>query len=273
MRPDTPPGSFLIRSPRRFPGACPGLTTELPLTPTFASPPLVRLLSQWAPAAALPAAGGNMAEQLAGWVSAFDAIGLHTSLRAVQALADEPVAARRRAAPDPADLAADFRQVRDLQSRAIAQAPALPNEFTYAPYRRRHLELQRQMGLAVDALRGRVRDALARLSPALRQLAALDAALDKVIAQREQALLPVAVTVLERRFGQLQAAHLKARHEQAQALPEPPDDDPMLWRRPGAWLHAFEIDWHLTLQAELDLRLEPVAGLVEATGIDLNPIS
>ena len=52
-------------------------------------------------------------------------------------------------------------------ARAIAQAPALPNEFTYAPYRRRHLELQRQMGPAVDALRQRVRDALACASPAL----------------------------------------------------------------------------------------------------------
>lgn len=250
-------------------GARRALPITLPLTSTFASPPLVRLLSQWAPAAALPAAGGNMAEQLAGWVSAFDAIGLHTSLRAVQALADEPVAARRRAAPDPADLATDFRQVRDLQARAIAQAPALPNEFTYAPYRRRHLELQRQMGLAVDALRGRTRDALARLSPALRQLAALDAALDKVIAQREQALLPVAVAVLERRFGQLQAAHLKARHDAA----EPGDDDPLHWRRPGAWLRTFEHDWHQALLAELDLRLQPVAGLVEATGLELNHTS
>jgi hypothetical protein len=28
--------------------------------------------------------------------------------------------------------------------------------------------------------------------------------------------------------------------------------------------------WHQALRAELDLRLEPVAGLIEATGIELN---
>jgi hypothetical protein len=162
-----------------------------------------------------------------------------------------PAAARapapgRRPVP-PAALAKDFAQVRDQQARAIAQAPALPNELTYAPYKRRHLELQRQMGLAVDALRQRVRDALAlQRSPALHQLAALDAAMDKVVSPREQALLPVAVTVLERRFGQLQAAHLKALNDARQALPEDSDmpdtaaqDDPMRWRRPGAWLHQL----------------------------------
>jgi hypothetical protein len=244
------------------------------LNPAFASTPLVRLLSQWTPAAA-PDAGADMGERLAQWVSAFDAISLHTAHRAIQAMG--PAATRvpapgRRLVP-PAALARDFAQVRDQQARAIAQAPALPNEFTYAPYKRRHLELQRQMGLAVDALRQRVRDALAQHSPALHQLAALDTAMDKVVAPREQALLPVAITVLERRFGQLQAAHLKVLNDARQALPEAsdmPEDDPMHWRRPGAWLHSFEQDWQQALRAELDLRLEPVAGLIEATGIELN---
>ena len=244
------------------------------MNPAFASTPLVRLLSQWTPDAA-PLAGAGLGDQLAQWVGAFDAISLHTALRAIQATG--PAAARtagpgRRPAP-PAALAKDFAQVRGEQARAIAQAPALPNEFTYAAYRRRHLELQRQMGLAVDALRQRVRDGLTQTSPALHRLAALDAAMDKVVSPREQALLPVAVTVLERRFGQLQAAHLKALNDARQALTEGCDmaeDDPMLWRRPGAWLHQFEQDWHQALCAELDLRLEPVAGLIEATGIELN---
>jgi hypothetical protein len=244
------------------------------LNPAFASTPLVRLLSQWTPAAP-PAAGADMGELLAQWVSAFDAISLHTAHRAIQAMGAAPARgpATRRPPVLPAALAKDFAQVRSLQDRAIAQAPALPNEFTYAPYKRRHLELQRQMGLAADALRQRVRDALAQGSAALQQLAALDAAMDKVVAPREQALLPVAVTVLERRFGQLQAAHLKALADARQALPEgseAPEDDPLHWRRPGAWLHSFEQDWHQALRAELDLRLEPIAGLIEATGIELN---
>ncbi len=250
------------------------------MNPAFASTPLVRLLSQWTPPAspAAPDAGGDTAAQLAGWVSAFDAIGLHQAHKAIQAIPDRSPgdgATPRRGAPavPPAALADDFARVRAQQAAAIAQAPALPNEFTFAPYRRRHLELQRQMGLAVDALRERVRSALAQSGPALRQLAVLDAAMDKVMAPREQTLLPVAVAVLERRFGLLQAAHLKALHDAQQALPEgaaPAEDDPMRWRRPGAWLHGFEADWQRALLAELDLRLEPVAGLIEATGHDLN---
>lgn len=244
------------------------------MNPAFASTPLVRLLSQWTPDAP-PEAGAGLGDQLAQWVSAFDAISLHAAHRAIQAMgaaAARAPAPGRRPVP-PATLARDFAQVRAQQARAIVQAPALPNEFTYAPYKRRHLELQRQMGLAVDALRQHARDALAASSPALHQLAALDAAMDKVVSPREQALLPVAVTVLERRFGQLQAAHLKALNDARQALPEgceAPEDDPMLWRRPGAWLHRFEQDWQQALHAELDLRLEPVAGLIEATGIELN---
>lgn len=244
------------------------------MNPAFASTPLVRLLSQWTPDAA-PLAGAGLGDQLAQWVSAFDAISLHTALRAIQATGAAPAraSASGRLPVPPAALAKDFAQVRDQQARAIAQAPALPHEFTYAAYRRRHLELQRQMGQAVDALRQRVRDALALCGPGLHQLAALDAAMDKVVSPREQALLPVAITVLERRFGQLQAAHLKALNDARQALPEgaaTPEDDPMRWRRPGAWLHHFEQDWHQALCAELDLRLEPVAGLIEATGIELN---
>lgn len=245
------------------------------MNPAFASTPLVRLLSQWTPPAspAAPDAGGDTAAQLAGWVSAFDAIGLHQAHKAIQSLSGKAPGAADTPPDGMAALADDFARVRAQQAAAIAQAPALPNEFTFAPYRRRHLELQRQMGLAVDALRERVRSALAQSGPALRQLAVLDAAMDKVMVPREQTLLPVAVAVLERRFGLLQAAHLKALHDAQQALPEgaaPAEDDPMRWRRPGAWLHGFEADWQRALLAELDLRLEPVAGLIEATGHDLN---
>ena len=41
-------------------------------------------------------------------------------------------------------------------------------------------------------------------------------------------------------------------------------DDPARWKQPGGWLHAFERDLQALLQAEIDVRLQPVMGLLEA---------
>lgn len=221
----------------------------------------MRLFAQWAPSQG-PAPDTDLAQRLGHWVSAFDAIGLQAAHKAIQAVG-APVPAGMRASRPAGNLADDFARARGALVQAISLPPTLPNEFTYAAYKRRHLELQRQMEQMVGALREHVRETLARGALSLRQLAALDAALEKVIARREQALLPLAVALLERRFEQLRKAHA------AQVKADAAEDDPMTWRRAGAWLHTFENDWRQVLLAELDLRLEPVAGLVEATGTEL----
>lgn len=233
------------------------------MSSTFGSSPLVRLFAQWAPAGA-QAASTDLAEHLSHWVSAFDAIQLQAALRAVKATGAAPAAGARSAKP-AAGLAQDFERARLTLVKAISLDPALPNEFTYAPYKRRHLELQRQMEQMVGALRDHVRQVLAQAAaPQLRQLAALDAALDKVLTPREQDILLTAVTLLEQRFAQLRKNRLRDAEGAGQQ-----EEDPAAWRRPGGWLHAFEKDWHDALLAELHLRLEPVAGLVEAAGIEL----
>ncbi len=210
-------------------------------------------------------ANADIVERFSRWVSAFDAIELHAaqqSIRSITQAAETPLHPKgRRGAP--VDLCADFDRARMTLVRAISLEPALPNEFTYAPYKRRHFELQRQMDQLIGVLRDHVREVLASASAALRQLATLDAALQKVIAPREQALLPIASALLERRFEQLRKAHLKDMQASTQ------EDDPAIWRQPGRWLHAFEIEWRRTLLAELEVRLEPVAALVEAGGGEL----
>lgn len=231
------------------------------MSPAFAHSPLVRLLSPWVPVREA-AAPGDLAERLGQWVGAFDAIALQSTQRAIRAM--DPGTAPQRRAASGAPLVAAFEQARATLAQAIAQDPALPNETTYAPYKRRHLELQRQMEQMVGALREHVRETLARGTPALRQLAALDAAMDKVMARREQALLPRTVALLERRFNELRKQH--EREVKAAGA----EDDPLGGRRPGEWLHRFENEWRQVLRAELSLRLEPVAGLVEAAGTELN---
>lgn len=143
-----------------------------------------------------------------------------------------------------------------------AQLPS-PADAAWSGYQHRHAALQRQMDQLVPALRDQVRQALAGASPRLQQLAVLDATLEKVLAAREQAALPRIPRLLQRRFEQLRKAH-----ESAAAQEGPGIDDPLAWSRPGGWLHAFAQDWTRVLLAERDLRLDPVAGLVEATATD-----
>jgi hypothetical protein len=255
-----------------------------PLRSTFGQSTLVRLLGQWTPVQA-EASGLDVAERLSAWVGTLDAIRLQSAHQAIRAMGPAgtaprvgSVAARARA------LAEDLQRVRSALAHAIAQdpvqlaaGPALrpaagrvePVKASAASeladigpalYQQRHADLQRQMDLMIAPLREHVRGALARASTPLRQLAALDATLEEVFAPREQALLPTTGALLERRFEQLRQAH---RDALAAAGAE---DDPARWRRAGGWLHAFEQDWREALHAELQLRLAPVTGLVEAFG-------
>ena len=158
----------------------------------------------------------------------------------------------------------DLQRTRSALARAIAQDPRelpdLPGDPAnpYALFQQRHLAPQRQMDQLVTPLRDHVRQSVARASTALRRLAALDAALEQTLAAREQALMPTAAGLLQRRFEQLRQAHRQALD--AAGAP----DDPARWRAPGGWLAAFEPQWREALLAEVDLRLEPVKGLVEA---------
>lgn len=227
----------------------------------FSSSRLVRLAGDWAPVDT-PPSGMDFAERLSLWLNAFDAIGLqaaHRSIRAIQAVAPGKLPHPRSALPGA--LEEDVRRVRSTLAKAIAQDP--PPDAGYSVYLQRHLELQRQMELMIGPLRDHVRQSLSRVSPGLRQLAALDAVLEQVLAPREQLLLPTVPSLVERRFEQLRLAHRQALEAAGQ------EDDPALWRQPGGWLDLFGKDWRQALLAELDLRLEPVAGLIEALSNEL----
>jgi hypothetical protein len=206
----------------------------------------------------------DFAERLGLWFNAFDAIALqaaHQSIRSVKtAAAGVPDAPPARVRSSPAQ---DLQQLRATLAGAIAQHVADPVDGAdpgYAPFHQRHLKLQRDMEQTIGALRDHVRQVLGRVSPALRQLATLDAALEQVLAPREQLLLPTVGTLMQRRFEQLRLEHRQALEAAGQS------DAPTLARQPGDWLEAFGKEWRQVLLAELDLRLEPVAGLIAALG-------
>jgi hypothetical protein len=206
---------------------------------------------------------GDFAQRLGGWFGAVDAIALQSTLQAIRHL-DAPAAGHR---PRLDDLRQDIERVRAALAQAIARDVPRPVEIEvgpgrrlrlgadgptairrdedagYAVFRQRHLDLQRHMDQMIAPLRDHLREALARASRGLRQLAALDSTLERVLAPREQALLPGAAALLEHRHRQLRAA--------AAAGDE-------------TWRERFEQEWRDALHAELALRLEPVHGLLEA---------
>lgn len=245
---------------------------------------LVSLLADSAPAAGSEAPAADFAEGLAAWLGALDAVRLREALQAI----GPPAPANPGAAPagGTAALVQALQRVRKtLADGIIADGPGLPgdpagsarpaagsaqpagnaaalaasdNSPDYAPYRRRHLEHQRRMESRIGALRGQVREALTAATPRLAQLAALDAAMAQAFAEREQRLLATLPALLERRFEHLRDAHRGALQG------EVPADDPAAGRRPGGWPDAFERAWQQVLLAELELRLQPVAGMIEA---------
>ena len=207
------------------------------------------------------------AERLAHWMTLDDAITLR-AVHASRVTALQPVAT----SSSPADLRSDFAQLRaslvsviDLDGApkavrprpgARAPQPEAPLDLAavFAAYRRDYLAHRRTMVAQIRAFRARARAVLAAATPTLARLAALDAAFDSSLAEREtQALAPLPA-LLEPRLAFLHAA------QQATTQGAMPSRQPA----PNAWLARFGRELRAVLLAELDFRLLPVLGLVEA---------
>lgn len=207
----------------------------------FNSSALVRLLASMAPNE-LPDHGQTLGEQLGLWLGWTDAIALANAL-GTQA---EPSGQVR--VPTPKALAQDLDRTSGQLALAFAQDPQLQPHTAqdtpdtvpdFAPYRRSHQAHQAAMDTAVPALRGRVRAALAARPGAGAQLAALDQVMEHALAERERQTLASVPRWLESRYR-----HLHTTHAQAE--------------------HRFRQDLQDVLRAELELRLLPVQGLIDA---------
>jgi hypothetical protein len=147
------------------------------------------------------------------------------------------------------------------QARPSASAVVV-ERFDFLPYQRCYQAHQRLMQARIAPLRAQVRATLARQSAALAKLAALDAVLDRALALRERSQLATVPALLATRFARLQQAHLAA-----QAITqgcERPGPDPGQPPPADAWLVPACREMQSVLAAELDIRLQPVLGLVDA---------
>lgn len=179
----------------------------------------------------------TVAERLSHWLDWTDAISLAGALNGGPAAVAQGASSRVAAAVDA------FHRLRTDLARAITGdalfTAAAPAETDFAPYRRQYQTHQRAMDSRIGPLRATVREAVSAHSPALQRLAALDAVMDKALAVRERHLLSGVPALVETHFARLE--------------PQP-------------------AEWGRTLQrallAELDVRLQPIEGLLEALSHD-----
>lgn len=233
---------------------------------------LVRLLADLG-VAQVGDARPTFAERLGEWMAWTDAIALSgvlngpdTASPAGSGRGTASPAGSGRGAASPAGAGrsaaaaalAEFQRVRRELAQAIVRDTAVPaptagqgdaaepGEAGYAPYRRHYRAWQQAMDQRIGALRAQVRRALSGRSPALGQLAALDGVLDEALAERERHLLAKVPALLGQHFERLR-----------QAAPSPPT---------ASWQDAFCRDMQAVLLAELEVRLQPVEGMLEALG-------
>ena len=248
------------------------MTRVLPRT-NFHSSKLIRCLADLDVVDAVDP-GNAFAEKLGVWIHFADAINLsavHSDSMARQvSIPPEAHGAAHAAAR------AEFDRIQALLINTIIKSCSpnsgkthiklpepifdLPMNLTsaYAPYRRFYEAHQREMELSIQPLRINTREAVAKASSRLRKLADLDAALERILRDRESKLLAKVPVLLKKRFERLFKEHQQKLVDTQQA------DNPNGWMRAGGWLARFCNDMQMLLLAEVELRLQPAMGLIEA---------
>lgn len=250
------------------------MAPALPRT-SFNSSRLVRLLADL-DVADVAESKQSFAERLSLWLDFTNAISLSGALKAGAASGLDSQSAA--AEPRRAAVREEFARVRATLVGAInteellkaaearikfaspAPGASADGEADFSPYHRYYLARQRDMEVNIGPLRTNVRAALSSFAPTLKQLAALDAVLDEALRARERHLLSSLPLLLAKRFEHLRRTHQAALAETQTA------DSPERWIRLDGWLANFCRDMQNLLLAELELRLQPVAGLIEALG-------
>lgn len=249
--------------------------SQFPLPASFNSSSLVRWLASLDVA---PAADSKQtfAEKLSHWVAWTDAIALSGALE-TDATADAD--AMQTGASARVDMVvAQLQRLRKELTEAVANDAILSGakwgkvgpvaapgaavnrgdvaEFDFAAYRRSYVAHQRTMEERIGAFRAAVRAVAAAHSPALGQLAALDAAMDTALVTHQRRVTAGLSMLLEKRF--------KSAPQPLQGRPAGPEDAPAL--APGKPPAGYGQTLQAVLLAEMVVRLQPVEGMIDALG-------
>ncbi|WP_144110347.1 DUF3348 domain-containing protein [Paraburkholderia sp. BCC1886] len=265
-----------------------------PQRTAISGPALVRLLARLTQAD-VPESRQSLADRLSQWLGWTDAIALSTALSgpppAVAGVArafgsaEERECARVRAGLAQT-LAGDSAFAVARRRGATLHGAAVEAPVDYAVFRQRYTAMQQTMETGIGSLRGRLRAMLATQTPALARLAVLDAVMERALGERERSVLATVPGLLAGHFQRLRAqaeakaasagegatdaaavaaavaagpAAVSANEAAAAATKTSPDA-----AAHTAWLSVFRQDMQSVVLAELDVRFQPVEGLIAA---------
>jgi hypothetical protein len=242
---------------------------ESPRRTGLSGPTLVRLLARLTDID-VSEPKHSLSDRLSLWLGWTDAIALSTALNSSAAATACPQAAEAGSAEEQecarvrASLTKAITDNRgsaraDGRGRGRVAAPAAPVHapVDYAIYGQRYLSMQRAMETGIGNLRGQLRAALAARAPRMTPLAVVDAVMEQALGGRERSVLAAVPGLLESHFHRLRRA------EEA-AMAGARDGRDTVKTSPGAWLEVFRTDMRGVLLAELDIRFQPVEGLLAA---------
>lgn len=263
---------------------------------SLSGPALVRLLSRLGETE-VQASPQPLADRLSQWLGWTDAIALSTVLAApapavaggalasgedeaqrclsLRSALSKAIALDGVLAPAKARRSGSYGLARASQQAPVPQPPETDEtDADYAVFRQCYIALQQKMETDIGDLRGRLRSRLAAVSPAMAKLATLDATMERSLAARERSLLGAVPGLLGAHFERLrkgareaaarEAAAREAMAHEAATLAATAQASPIGATAPGAWLDAFRKDVQSVLLAELDVRFQPVEGLLAA---------
>ncbi|MDR6444476.1 hypothetical protein J2794_000565 [Paraburkholderia terricola] len=247
---------------------------QIPQRTVFSGPALIRLLARLTDAD-VPESRQSLSDRLSQWLGWTDAIALSSALNgnppAVASgarpfgSADEEECARVRSSLTKAIAGDSVLATAKRRAPAPASAPSAATDTAvdYAVFRQRYLSLQQTMETGIGTLRGRLRGMLAARTPAIARLALVDAVMERALAERERGVLGAVPGLLAGHFERLRVAEQAAL---AGAEAGANANAPALTSAhiPGAWLDVFRKDMQSVLLAELDVRFQPVEGLLAA---------
>ncbi|MEP6907862.1 MAG: DUF3348 domain-containing protein [Pseudoxanthomonas sp.] len=211
-------------------------------------PAFIRLLARLIEAQVTQPADA-LSDRLSQWISWTRAVALSRALDGTLPTAGID------ATPPEEDVQEECLRVRASLAKAINNEPAAATT-DYTVLRQRYVDRQRAMQSATGRLRGQLRDRLAKVSVDMARLAEVDAVMEATLSPREQSLLASVPTLLGAHYERLRLA--QTQHDQPAATGQ---SSPFA---PEAWLEIFRKDMHGVLLAELDVRFQPIEGLLAA---------
>jgi hypothetical protein len=240
---------------------------QAPQRTGLSGPTLIRLLTRLTDVD-VPESRQSLSDHLSQWLGWTDAIALSAALNTRPPViapgarqfssAEERECARVRTTL--ADAIASDTAATAAKRLVPGQAPAKKSaaveqaEADYSNFRQRYQSLQHTMETSVGNLRSRLRGMVAARNGEMTRLAVVDAIMDRALLPKERALFGLIPKLLHTHFERLRLA--EAPDLEAEPAPQP--------ITPGAWLDVFRKDMRSVLLAELDVRLQPVEGLLAA---------